>query len=178
MGPKLKRNEAKSRQRRRSFAMIRAPYRHYKSAPWRWIDVFHAVEHAGEDGVMTQEDVAKSFGINPSTLSRRYKRWVGDGRKPDGDGTGDARGRKPTFAEPETKEMAKNVDQEFVDKGVPFTDEDMAVVARRNWLAGGGTCRLFKASNTWVTAFKRSYRFSSRRPTITRIASHQVTEDE
>ena len=59
----------------------RRPYRDYRSRSWKWNDVWVAVDDGKKQTPkITMTMVALEYGIDVSTLSRRYSKWIEGGR--------------------------------------------------------------------------------------------------
>jgi len=183
---KPKPKQGDKRQYRRAFSFVRRPYRIYSAAPWKWITVLRAVDDRLRSKTGTITSVAKAFGIERSTLGKRYNAWLKGGRQVNGPGTGDRRvGGHRAFTADDEHALAHHLVTAYVDRGLPLVDADVLRLARQRWSNGQGSARFlagrgrqFLGSHWWVTRFKRQHGFCSRRPSVCRVATNVPSQQE
>jgi hypothetical protein len=156
-------------------------YRNYGHADWSWDEVLHAVDVALSGRPPgNRKQIADRYGIEPSVLRKRYAKWVAGGRGEDG--TGDNRGgQNRSFSQEEEESMAAHVRSQFIDRGLPFVDSDMAHIAlglRPQFGLGTRIHPNFRGSHRWVTRFKRVHGFVSRVPKLNRLAVKRASEED
>jgi hypothetical protein len=145
-------------------------HRAYSAAPWKWDTVIREAQ-SGE-----VKQVANKYGIKYSTLVKRLARAKSEGVESAAKDKREAtnRAKHAVFTVQEERALYDSVISNYIDKGKPFVNEDLQHTALDFFQSLRGT-RVrgshFTASVGWVSAFKKRWRLSSRRPG----KSHRVT---
>lgn len=150
------------KKRIRELPKCRGNYVHYNSIPsFSWLQIFQLIED-GENGSM--KTIARENGVNYNTLKHKYRDWRNDGSPEEF--VGDNRGKKnKVLSDEEEAELAEKIRNDYIDKHIPLVDEDISCIALAYYNERHPESYItFTASHSFVTRFKKKFRFSSRKP--------------
>ena len=155
-----------TKRHRNRYTKLRHPYKSYLNASWKWIDVVLKIQKMKTNNELNIfERVSDEYGFNIGTLYNRFKEWVEMG-KPISYRSSEYRGgSNKTFSESEEKDLAIYIKSTFIDKRLPFDNEDLKLLAIERWIKNNSNDPdAFKASKGWIVDFKKKWKFNSVKP--------------
>jgi transposase len=160
------------------FPSERGHYLRYGKAGWRWNEVMTKLQDM--EGIKGRfRLISREYGIKIKTLYDRYKQWKATGDSRDDDRR---KGNRRVFSDEQEMELAEKIKSEYLDEFRPLVNEDISLMAEEMWDESHQqvtrSTKPFRASIGWLSRFKKVHRFSSRRPTPSKIANNVNQESE
>ena len=155
-----------TKRHRKNFQKSRHPYKSYLNASWKWIDVLQKIEsmRSNQDSNV-MERISQEYGIRKGTLYQRYKEWYEMGKPISYRSYDNRGGLNKIFTEDEERDLAIYIKLSFIDKKLPFDNEDLKLLAIERWIKIHPLePDAFKASKGWIVDFKKKWKFNSVRP--------------
>lgn len=160
---------------KRAFTEKKQPYKKYNNANWTWDKIFQEITEAENNGQYNFiKSVAVKYGINNNTLKKKFSKWKKVPIIADNRGL-----HNRLFTVDQEKHISEYIKKEYIDKQILFNNDDLQILAVKKWKEWYPTNKDdFKASIGWCVNFKKRWKISSVKPTITRVATTVITLDE
>ena len=138
-----------SYKQKNSFPLKRSSYKNYFNC-FKIEDVIKETQQLKENNKNFLEDISKKYGIAKRTLSRKINLY-NEGK----DINNDLRGKHTScFSIEEEEKLANKIKSEFIDKGKPFGNSCLKILAEKEWKILYPSDDSFKA-NCWCANFKK-----------------------
>ena len=142
---------------KKSFPLIRAPYKKYLNAAWACDTVIKEALALKEIEKNFLDIISKKYGIVKRTLSyKMYLQKCGKNISEDLRGT-----HSKCFSDEEERTIATIIKNDFIDKQKPFDNESLKILAQDIYKRSYPEKNNFKVSIGWCTDFKKRWTFSS-----------------
>jgi hypothetical protein len=158
------------------FTELRNPYKKYNKAKWNWTEIFIEIESLKDDNsskILTS--TAKKYNINYSTLRNKYNKFKKSKcYNVDEENRG---GKNKSFTENEEQEIFLFLKENFIDKNKVLCNDIIKIHAQEKFKKLHPEDK-FNASIGWCNMFKKRWKLSTVKISISKIATTTYTDDE
>jgi hypothetical protein len=162
--------------REQKFTKIKNPYKRYNKAKWNWSDIFTEIEFLKDEEPKVIKNISVKYNINYGTLRNKYNKFKNDiiFHNFDEDKRG---GSNKVFTEEEEKEIFLFLKDNFIDKNKVLCN-DIIKIHADNKFKNLHPNKKFNASDGWCNMFKKRWKLSTVKISISKVATITYTNDE
>ena len=166
------------RSRTKKFTKIRRPYKTYLRADWNWQKVFLELDKLKSTNSTFLKDTAKKYGIQYSTLSKKYNKYCKSSQLAISYDTENRGGSNKVFSCRDERNIYNRIINEYINKDKLLNDTIIKEIALAIAKNDESKKNYFEASNGWCYMFKKRWNLSTQTVKPLRIATNHSNEDE
>lgn len=138
-----------------NFPAKRGHYQKYSNAKWDFEDVVEEALSLQKTRKDFLNYTATKYGVSERTLSRKINKF-----KKGEDVITDLRGKHTaSFTVEQERTLANKIKNDYIDKGKPFDNTFLEILAEKEWQLLYPDDNSFKASRGWCVDFKKRWNF-------------------
>jgi len=168
--------DEKKKSKRNKFTEKRNPYKKYNYAKWNWIDIFLEIKATKDSDHKVFKTISKKYNINYNTLKGKYNKYINDENYVNIENENRG-GFNKIFSESEEEEIFLFLKNNFIDKNKILCNDIIKIHAKDKFKKLYPYDQ-FNASDGWCTMFKKRWKLSTVKISISKIATKTYTDDE